>query len=185
MENKKYDLEKAKEDCQRHKDALEEAQSCMCGHCHECGFDPAEMKAALDEIDQQAKQIEALKEKLVESEARRMYPFTVPMWDNLPDEDFTVEQVFRRKNEEITGLRARIKELEAEKERIGSAFLKAESQRLWDLGKSTGETSYDCQEAREALERIKAETGSGDHVAGANKLILTAEQREEEGKRDA
>jgi len=39
--------------------------------------------------------------------------------------------------------------------------------------------------AREALERIKAETGSGDHVAGANKLILTAEQREEEGKRNA
>lgn len=72
MENKKYDLEKAKEDCQRHKDALEEAQSCMCGHCHECGFDPAEMKAALDEIDQQAKQIESLKEKLVEERARRI-----------------------------------------------------------------------------------------------------------------
>ena len=69
MENKKYDLEKAKEDCRRHEDALEEAQSCMCGHCHECGFDPAEMKAALDEIDQQAKQIEALKEKLVEEVA--------------------------------------------------------------------------------------------------------------------
>ena len=34
------------------------------------------------------------------------------------------------------------------------------------------------EKAREALERIKAETGSGDHVAGANKLILTAEQRE-------
>ena len=65
MENKKYDLEKAKEDCRRHEDALEEAQSCMCGHCHECGFDPSEMKAALDEIDQQAKQIEALKEMLV------------------------------------------------------------------------------------------------------------------------
>jgi hypothetical protein len=41
------------------------------------------------------------------------------------------------------------------------------------------------QKAREALEKIKAETGSGDHVAGANKLILTAAQREEEGKRDA
>ena len=50
MENKKYDLEKAKEDCRRHEDALEEAQSCMCGHCHECGFDPSEMKAALDEV---------------------------------------------------------------------------------------------------------------------------------------
>ena len=34
------------------------------------------------------------------------------------------------------------------------------------------------EKAHEALERIKAETGSGDHVAGANKLILTAEQRE-------
>lgn len=51
MENKKYDLEKAKEDCRRHEDALEEAQSCMCGHCHECGFDPSEMKAALDEVE--------------------------------------------------------------------------------------------------------------------------------------
>jgi len=50
LENKKYDLEKAKEDCRRHEDALEEAQSCMCGHCHECGFDPSEMKAALDEV---------------------------------------------------------------------------------------------------------------------------------------
>ena len=69
MENKKYDLEKAKEDCRRHEDALEEAQSCMCGHCHECVFDPEEMLAALDEIDQQAKQISALKEKLVESQA--------------------------------------------------------------------------------------------------------------------
>ena len=107
---------------------------------------------------------------------------------------------------QITANNARIKELEAEAqeyhdikeealtlyagqnryiEGLEAAFLKAESQRLWDLGKSTGKTSYDCQEAREALERIKAETGSGDHVAGANKLILTAEQREEEGKRDA
>jgi hypothetical protein len=34
-------------------------------------------------------QIEALKEKLVEERARRIYPYTVPMWDNLPDEDFT------------------------------------------------------------------------------------------------
>ena len=51
MENKKYDLEKAKEDCRRHEDALEEAQSCMCGHCHACGFDPAEMTAALDEVE--------------------------------------------------------------------------------------------------------------------------------------
>jgi len=56
---------------------------------------------------------------------------------------------------EIAGLKGRIKELKAENERLGAAFLKAESQRLWDLGKSTGETSYDCQEAREALEEIK------------------------------
>ena len=45
-------------------------------------------------------------------------------------------------------------------ERLEAAFLKAESQRLWDLGKSTGKTSYDCQEAREALEEIK--TGGKD-----------------------
>ena len=47
------------------------------------------MEDIADLIDSQAAQIAALTEKLVESEARRMYPFTVPMWDNLPDEDFT------------------------------------------------------------------------------------------------
>ena len=47
------------------------------------------MEDIADLIDAQAAQIAALTEKLVESEARRMYPFTVPMWDNLPDEDFT------------------------------------------------------------------------------------------------
>ena len=85
----------------------------------------------------------------------------------------SVEQVFRKKNEELAAKDTRIKELEADKrrlearveychdqtkliERLGEAFLKAESQRLWDLGKSAGETSYDCPEAREALERIKS-----------------------------
>jgi hypothetical protein len=87
LENKKYDLEKAKEDCRRHEDALEEAQSCMCGHCHECGFDPAEMKAALDEIDQQAKQIEALKEKLVEERAQVLAGKGNLIWEPLPDDD--------------------------------------------------------------------------------------------------
>lgn len=55
-----FDLDKAKEDCQRHEDALEEAQSCMCGHCHTCGFDPVELKAALDEIERQAARIKEL-----------------------------------------------------------------------------------------------------------------------------
>lgn len=41
----------------------------------------------LAHIDTQAAQIEALKEKLVESEARRMYPFNMPQWENLPEED--------------------------------------------------------------------------------------------------
>ena len=90
MENKKYDLEKAKEDCRRHEDALEEAQSCMCGHCHECGFDPSEMKAALDEVErlrsenkiisdraahhdrQDAKEIELLAARIAELEAGKL-----------------------------------------------------------------------------------------------------------------
>ena len=80
--------------------------------------------------------------------------------------------------------------------RLEAAFLEAEEQRLafcknfnhdpkdrWVVVDMDGERME--AEAREALESIKAETGSGDHVAGANKLILTAEQREEEGKRDA
>lgn len=40
-------------------------------------------------------------------------------------------------------------------EMLEAAFLKSESQRLWDLGKSTGKTSFDCPEAREALEAIR------------------------------
>ena len=67
LENKKYDLEKAKEDCRRHEDALEEAQSCMCGHCHECGFDPSEMKAALDEIERLRSENERLAKMFAEN----------------------------------------------------------------------------------------------------------------------
>ena len=43
----------------------------------------------LAHIDQQAKQIEALKEKLVEATAKEIYPFNMPQWENLPEEDFT------------------------------------------------------------------------------------------------
>ena len=87
---------------------------------------------------------------------------------------------------------ARIKALEANNKRLEAAFLESEAAMLFYRG-----TRYPVwpdigahaevyrQKARDALEKIKAETGSGDHVAGANKLILTAAQREEEGKRDA
>lgn len=79
--------------------------------------------------------------------------------------------------------------------RLEAAFLDSLAARLYYEhypGVSDAYSWHDCPEdachcmpkekfrekAREALERIKAETGSGDHVAGANKLILTAEQRE-------
>ena len=120
MENKKYDLEKAKEDCRRHEDALEEAQSCMCGHCHECGFDPSEMKAALDEVERLRSQ--------------------------------SVEQVFRKKNEELAAKDAYIKRLEA-------AFLGATKEIVYATHEGRdapeGEDVYAEKEAREALERIK------------------------------
>lgn len=41
----------------------------------------------LAHIDQQAAQIEALKEKLVEATAKEIYPFNMPQWENLPEED--------------------------------------------------------------------------------------------------
>jgi len=110
------------------------------------------------------------------------------------------------RNRHIESLEARIKELEAEAqeyhdkkeealtlcagqnryiERLEADFLESEAYAHACMGESMPVNEEDLQAAREALERIKAETGSGDHVAGANKLILTAEQREEEGKRDA
>lgn len=74
-----------------------------------------------------------------------------------------------------------LREAREQIKRLEAAFLKAEKANLMHHM----DADYADENAREALERIKAETGSGDHVAGANKLILTAEQREEEGKRDA
>lgn len=112
------------------------------------------------------------------------------------------------RNRHIESLEARIKELETDRralmsnnvmtdyvERLEAAFLDSLAARLYYEhypGVSDAYSWHDYPEdachcmpkekfrekAREALERIKAETGSGDHVAGANKLILTAEQRE-------
>jgi len=113
--------------------------------------------------------------------------------------------------DEIEQQAARIKELEEANrnidkrrdemaafiERLEAAFLKARQcptckgeGTIHPIGQPIDSICPKClgdpeSMAREALERIKAETGSGDHVAGANKLILTAEQREEEGKRNA
>ena len=144
MENKKYDLEKAKEDCLRHEDALEEAQSCMCGHCHECGFDPSEMKAALDEVErlrsenkiisdraahhdrQDAKEIELLAARIAELESYQIG---------------------------VDDLRAYIKRLEA-------AFLGATKEIVYAIHEGRdapeGEDVYAEKEAREALEQLRA-----------------------------
>ena len=159
MENKKYDLEKAKEDCRRHEDALEEAQSCMCGHCHECGFDPAEMKAALDEIErlrsenkiisdraahhdrQDAKEIELLAARIAELEAGKL------MYEEIA-ESYQIG---------VDDLRAYIKRLEA-------AFLEAKSRLIQVTENKSNPCGlplrYTASErnamARDALERIKA-----------------------------
>lgn len=157
----------------------------------------------------------------------------------------SVEQVFRRKNEEITGLRARIKELEALNElnhknmrswldtttdkefldklsseigfkdayikRLEAEFLEATKEIVYAIHEGRdapeGEDVYAEKVAREALEQLRAEDkiggvkteyggqhhcgtqiirkGSGEwHCPKCNPL-LTAEQRKEEGKRDA
>lgn len=96
---------------------------------------------------------------------------------------------------QISAKDARIKELEANQttfyvvnsayiKRLEAAFLEEKYSNLFDTEdyiEGEGYNSYDArlkQKAREALEMIKAETGSGDHVVGTNKLILTTEQRE-------
>lgn len=51
-------------------------------------------KALLAHINQQAAEVErlrseneALNEKLIEAKAKEIYPFNIPHWDNLPEED--------------------------------------------------------------------------------------------------
>lgn len=44
--------------------------------------------AALEHIDQQAKQIAALQEIAAELKAEEIYPYAMPTWDHLPEEDF-------------------------------------------------------------------------------------------------
>lgn len=51
-------------------------------------FQAAEMlPAALDEIERQAKRIAELEEALVEERAQMIYPFNMPRWENVPEDD--------------------------------------------------------------------------------------------------
>lgn len=176
MENKKYDLEKAKEDCRRHEDALEEAQSCMCGHCHECGFDPSEMKAALDEVErlrsenkiisdraahhekQDAAEIELLAARIKELEAlNELNHKNMRSWlDTTTDKEF-----LDKLSSEIGFKDAYIKRLEA-------AFLEATKEIVHATHEGRdapeGEDAYAEKVAREALEQLRAEgkIGGGD-----------------------
>ena len=163
LENKKYDLEKAKEDCRRHEDALEEAQSCMCGHCHECGFDPSEMKAALDEVErlrsenkiisdraahhekQDAAEIELLAARIKELEAlNELNHKNMRSWlDTTTDKEF-----LDKLSSEIGFKDAYIKRLEA-------AFLESEAYAHACMGESMPVDEEDWRAAREALEIIK------------------------------
>ncbi len=162
MENKKYDLEKAKEDCRRHEDALEEAQSCMCGHCHECGFDPSEMKAALDEVER------------LRSENRELKK--TDGWAN------DVIKEHESLNARINGLEAEAQEYHDKKEealtlcagqnryieRLEAAFLGATKEIVYAIHEGRdapeGEDVYAEKVAREALEQLRAEDkiGGGD-----------------------
>ena len=164
MENKKYDLEKAKEDCRRHEDALEEAQSCMCGHCHECGFDPSEMKAALDEV-------ERLRSQLEESQIKYGVDIasTDLHWqDEIAAKDARIK-VLSDLNESLmengNNIRTRCQKADADNrmlamwnkkymdhiERLEAAFLKAEKANLMHHM----DADYADENAREELERIK------------------------------
>ena len=145
MENKKYDLEKAKEDCRRHEDALEEAQSCMCGHCHECGFDPAEMKAALDEVER----LRSLNESLMEN------------GNDLRTRCQKAEARIKELEEANRNIDKRRDEMAAFIERLEAAFLKAETlarsyTKVYPDAKLGGTVWYLAKtDAREELERIK------------------------------
>ena len=175
MENKKYDLEKAKEDCRRHEDALEEAQSCMCGHCHECGFDPSEMKAALDEVERLRsenrelkktdvwandviKEHESLNARIKELEAlNELNHKNMRSWlDTTTDKEF-----LDKLSSEIGFKDAYIKRLEA-------AFLEATKEIVHATHEGRdapeGEDAYAEKVAREALEQLRAEgkIGGGD-----------------------
>ena len=191
MENKKYDLEKAKEDCRRHEDALEEAQSCMCGHCHECGFDPSEMKAALDEV-----------ERLRSHHIQIMGKIRAWILNDCAEVcrgfDWRDEEISRQR-EEIDAKDARIKELEALNElnhknmrswldtttdkefldklsseigfkdayikRLEAAFLEATKEIVYAIHEGRdapeGEDVYAEKVAREALEQLRAEDKIG------------------------
>lgn len=167
MENKKYDLEKAKEDCRRHEDALEEAQSCMCGHCHECGFDPSEMKAALDEVERLRsenrelkktdvwandviKEHESLNARIKELEAlNELNHKNMRSWlDTTTDKEF------------LDKLSSEIGFKDAYIERLEAAFLEATKEIVYSthegISAPEGEDAYAEKVAREALERIKA-----------------------------
>lgn len=175
MENKKYDLEKAKEDCRRHEDALEEAQSCMCGHCHECGFDPSEMKAALDEVERLRaenrelkktdvwandviKEHESLNARIKELEAlNELNHKNMRSWlDTTTDKEF-----LDKLSSEIGFKDAYIKRLEA-------AFLEATKEIVYATHEGRdapeGEDAYAEKVARDALEQLRAEgkIGGGD-----------------------
>ncbi len=167
MENKKYDLEKAKEDCRRHEDALEEAQSCMCGHCHECGFDPSEMKAALDEVERLRaenrelkktdvwandviKEHESLNARIKELEAlNELNHKNMRSWlDTTTDKEF------------LDKLSSEIGFKDAYIERLEAAFLEATKEIVYSTHEGRdapeGEDAYAEKVAREAQERIKA-----------------------------
>ena len=170
MENKKFDLEKAKDDCQRHEDALEEAQSCMCGHCHECGFDPSEMKAALDEVERLRSENKIISDRAAHHEKQDAAEIEL-LAARIKELEAVISEAFQElvtAGPDIGDIAAMsislaVRKLASQNKRLEAAFLESEAAMLFYRG-----TRYPVwpdigahaevyrQQAREALERIKA-----------------------------
>ena len=76
--------------------------------CYRVGYVHSLMHSLLDHIDQQAAriaeleaQVAALKEIAVEGHAKEIYPFIMPMWKHLPEEDTWIDDKLFGKSKQV------------------------------------------------------------------------------------
>ena len=167
LENKKYDLEKAKEDCRRHEDALEEAQSCMCGHCHECGFDPSEMKAALDEVERLRSENKIISDRAAHHEKQDATEIEL-LAARIKELEAVISEAFQElvtAGPDIGDIAAMsislaVRKLASQNKRLEAAFLGATKEIVYAIHEGRdapeGEDVYAEKVAREALEQLRA-----------------------------
>lgn len=71
-------------------DIIERAKA-LCEDLKDGDDDYAEEREIIGNLVQEVKRLrsenEALNEKLIEAKAKEIYPFNIPHWDNLPEED--------------------------------------------------------------------------------------------------